>query len=302
MTGLKLSQAEHDRLARRYRLRRYGLAFIFLSPSFFFLIVVLLIPSLWVIYLSFHQGGIFNAARFVGLNNWIAIVGDPVAWQAARNTVVYALLVTPLSFVVSMGLAMMLKRIVVGKGIFRAVLYFPTLTPYVIAALIWTFVVHPDFGVLSVLLRLAGFDTVNWLGPDLALISVVMLEFWHGVGYWTLIFLAALVGLPDELYQAAKIDGARGVRLFWYVTLPLLRPVLTFALVMATIFNIRVFDPILVLTDGGPAYSTESIAVYLYKQTFTNFNPGGGAAMGVVMLAVVLVLTFAQLRLLRRRW
>jgi ABC-type sugar transport system permease subunit len=129
-----------------------------------------------------------------------------------------------------------------------------------------------------------------------------MLEFWHGLGYWTIIFLAALVSMPEEMFQAAEVDGARGVRQFWHITLPLLRPTLLFALVMATIWNIQVFDPVLVLTDGGPAHTSETIVVYLYKQTFQFFNPGKGAATSLLLLVTILSLTVVQLRLLRHRY
>jgi ABC-type sugar transport system permease subunit len=298
---LRLSAEEHARLARRYRWRRYGIGYAFIAPAYFFIILVLVVPAIWVIYLSFHQGGILDEAEFVGLDNWIGIFRDSIAWQAARNTLLYLVVVTPLSFAAALCLAMALRRISAGHNTLRAIIYFPTLTPYVMAALIWTFVVHPEFGILNVLLRLAGVAPVNWLGPQTSLLSVIMLEFWHGLGYWTIIFLAALVGMPEELFQAAAVDGARGARQFWHITLPLLRPTFLFALVMATIWNIQVFDPVIVLTDGGPAHTSETIVVYLYKQTFQFFNPGRGAAMSVLLLVIILSLTVVQLRLLRDR-
>jgi ABC-type sugar transport system permease subunit len=197
---------------------------------------------------------------------------------------------------------MLLKRIILGSTTLKAILYFPTLTPYVMAALIWTYVIHPDFGVLNYLLRLAGFNAVNWLGPQWALVTIAMLEVWRGIGFWTLLFLAALISLPEELYQAAKVDGARSFSQFWHITLPLLRPTFVFAVVMATIWNFQVFDSIIILTDGAPNNGTASVAWYIYKQTFTFSNVGIGAAMSVLMLFAIMALTLIQLRLLRRRW
>jgi ABC-type sugar transport system permease subunit len=240
--------------------------------------------------------------RFVGLANWQTIFKDRVALLAIRNTLLYMLMAIPTVFAIGLGLALLLKRIILGNTFFKAVLYFPTLTPYVMAALIWTFIIHPEFGVLNVLLRLSGFNPLNWLSPDLALVTIAMLEVWRGVGFWTLLFLAALISLPEELYQAAKVDGASSVSQFWHITLPLLRPTFAFAVVMATIWNFQVFDSIIILTDGGPNYSTASVAWYVYKQTFTFSNVGVGAAMSVLMLLAILVLTLVQLRLLRRRW
>jgi ABC-type sugar transport system permease subunit len=299
---LRLSAEEHRRLSRRYRWRRHKIGYAFIAPSYFFIILVLVVPAIWVVYLSFHQGGVLDKPKFIGLANWTQILSDSIAWQAARNTLVYLFVATPLSFAAALGLAMALRRVAAGHNTLRAIIYFPTLTPYVMSALIWTFVVHPKFGILNVLLGLVGVAPVNWLGPGTSLLSVIMLEFWHGLGYWTIIFLAALVSMPEELFQAAEVDGARGVRQFWHITLPLLRPTLLFAVVMATIWNIQVFDPVLVLTDGGPAHTSETIVVYLYKQTFQFFNPGKGAATSVLLLGIILLLTVVQLRLLRRRY
>jgi ABC-type sugar transport system permease subunit len=302
MSVMRLSAAEHERLARSYRWRRYSLAYLFILPSGFFVVVALLIPSLWVLYLSFHKGGILEPAQFVGMANWQAIFKDRVALLAIRNTLLYMLMAIPTVFAIGLCLAMLLKRIIRGSVFFKAILYFPTLTPYVMAALIWTYVIHPDFGVLNYLLRLTGFSAVNWLGPQFALVTIAMLEVWRGIGFWTLLFLAALISLPEELYQAAKVDGARSFALFWHITLPLLRPTFVFAAVMATIWNFQVFDSIIVLTDGAPNNGTASVAWYIYKQTFTFSNVGIGAAMSVLMLVAILLLTIVQLRLLRRRW
>ena len=139
------------------------------------------------------------------------------------------------------------------------------------------------------------------MGSTSPLVSVAMLEVWRGIGFWTLLFLAALISLPEELYQAAKVDGASSFSQWWHITLPLLRPTFVFAVVMATIWNFQVFDSIIILTDGAPNYGTASIAWYVYKQTFTFSNIGVGAAMSVLMLFAILALTLIQLRLLRRR-
>jgi len=302
MSTMRLTRAQHQALARGYRWRRYALAYLFLAPSAFFLALGLLIPSLWVVYLSFHKGGILEPTRFVGFANWQAIFKDRVALLSIQNTLAYMLMAIPSVFAISLGLALILKRIILGSTLFKAILYFPTLTPYVMAALLWTFVIHPDFGVLNTLLRLVGAKPLNWLGPELALASIAMLEVWRGIGFWTLLFLAALISLPEELYQAAKVDGAGAFQQFWHITLPLLRPTFVFAVVMATIWNFQLFDSVIILTDGGPTNRTATMAWYIYKNTFQFSNIGVGAAMSVIMLVAILVLTLVQLRLLRRRW
>jgi ABC-type sugar transport system permease subunit len=207
----------------------------------------------------------------------------------------------PTVFVISLSLALLLKRVTRGGGFFRAAIYFPTLSPIILAALLWIFVVHPDFGVLNYLVRLFGFDAVNWLGTGSALPTIAMLEVWRGIGFWTMLFLAALLGLPEELYQAAKIDGATSWAQFRFLTLPLLRPIFVFAFIMATIFNFQIFDSVLILTDGGPQHQTATMVWYIYKNTFQFSKPGVGAAMSFLMLVMILLLTITQMVLLRQR-
>lgn len=299
--AMRLSAAEHKRLRRNYYWRRYLTAYLFLLPNLIFFFVFLVLPSWWVLYLSFHEGGILGAPRFVGFKNWWLIWQDKIALRTLFNTVYYMLIAIPSVFVISMGLALLLKRLLRGITVIRAALYFPTLSPIVLAALLWIFVIHPDFGVLNFLLRLFGFEAVNWLGPGTALPTIALLEVWRGVGFWTMLFLAALLGLPQELYDAAKIDGAGNWAQFRHITLPLLRPTFVFAFIMATIFNFQLFDSVYILTDGGPQNQTATVVWYIYKNTFQFDKPGVGAAMSVMMLIVILILTLIQLGLLRRK-
>jgi ABC-type sugar transport system permease subunit len=299
--AMRLSVAEHRRLRRKYYWRRYLTAYLFLLPNFIFFFVFLVLPSWWVLYLSFHEGGILGAPRFVGLKNWWLIWQDKVAHRTLFNTVYYMLIAIPSVFVISMALALLLKRLMRGVAAIRAAIYFPTLSPIVLAALLWIFVIHPDFGILNFLLRLFGFEAVNWLGPGTALPTIAMLEVWRGTGFWTMLFLAALLSLPQELYDAAKIDGAGSWAQFRYLTLPLLRPTFVFAFIMATIFNFQLFDSVYILTDGGPQNQTATVVWYIYKNTFQFDKPGVGAAMSFIMLIIILILTFIQLAVLRRK-
>jgi ABC-type sugar transport system permease subunit len=298
---MRLSTAEHRRLRRKYNWRRYATAYLFLLPNLIFFFIFLVLPFFWVFYLSFQEGGILSPPQFVGLKNWRFILQDTVARRTIFNTLYYMLMAIPTVFVIAMGLALLLKRIVYGIGLIRAAIYFPTLSPIVLASLLWIFVVHPDFGILNFLARATGFGPVNWLGPGTALPTIAMLEVWRGIGFWTMLFLAALLGLPQELYDAAKIDGAGNWAQFRYITLPLLRPIFVFAFVMATIFNFQLFDSVFILTDGGPQHQTATIVWYIYKNTFQFSKPGVGAAMSFLMLVMILFLTVSQMYLLRRR-
>jgi ABC-type sugar transport system permease subunit len=182
-------------------------------------------------------------------------------------------------------------------------LYIPTLTPYAVAALIWLFMYQRDFGALNMALDRIGVGPQNWLGDtSLVIPSIAMLEVWRGIGFWALLFLAALLGLPKELYQAATLDGASTWRRFIHITLPLMRPTFFFAVVMATIWNSQLFDSVSILTDGGPANSSVTVVWYIYKAMFQfNDQTGFAAALSFLLLAFILLLTAIEIRLLRKK-
>jgi ABC-type sugar transport system permease subunit len=300
---MRLSSEEHRRLARRYRMRRAMTAYGFLLPSAVFFIAFLLIPLGYLFYLTFHNGGIITPATYVGLENWRKLWGNDLIVTAIKNTAWYCLLAIPSVFVIGMVLALCLQRISRGGSFFRSLLYIPTLTPYAVAALVWLFVVQRDFGALNMTLDLFGFAPRNWLGDtSLVIPSIALLEVWRGVGFWTLVFLAALLALPQELYQAATIDGANAWRRFIHITLPLMRPTFFFAVVMATIWNFQLFDSVSILTDGGPANASVTVVWYIYKAMFQfNNQTGFAAALSFLLLLFILLLTMVEIRLLRRR-
>jgi ABC-type sugar transport system permease subunit len=300
---MRLSPQEHERLRRQHARRRALTAYAFLLPNAIFFIAFLLIPVIFLLYLTFHNGGIITPAEFVGLDNWRQAWSDELVRTTIRNTVYYCLLAIPTVFIIGMILALCLQRVGRGSGPFRSLFYLPTLTPYVTAALIWLFIVQRDFGALNVFLGLFGIPPQNWLGnPTLVMPSIAMLEVWRGVGFWTLLFLAALLALPPELYQAATIDGASGWQQLRHITLPLMRPTFFFAVVMATIWNLQLFDSVSILTDGGPSNASATVVWYIYKAMFQfNDKTGFAAALSFVLLLFILALTVVEIRLLRKR-
>jgi multiple sugar transport system permease protein len=301
--SLRLSAEEHRRLRRQYRWRRALTAYAFLLPNAVFFVAFLLIPVVYLLVLTFHEGGIITPARFVGLTNWRSVLSDDLVRTCIANTAYYCILAIPTVFVIGMALALCLQRIPHGSRFFRSLFYLPTLTPYVTAALIWLFVVQRDFGALNLILGLVGIPPQNWIGsPTLVMPSIALLEVWRGVGFWTLLFLAALLALPGELYQAATIDGANAWQRFVHITLPLLRPTFFFAVVMATIWNVQLFDSVSILTDGGPANASATVVWYIYKAMFQfNDKTGFAAALSFLLLLFILVLTLIEIRLLRKR-
>jgi multiple sugar transport system permease protein len=295
-----LSKAEHRRMARRVRLRREATAWGFLGPMFFFFVVFLVVPTLGVLWWSTQSGGLVTGTKFVGLNNYTGLPGQILAATAITNTFKFALMSIPLILVFAFGIAMLLSRVKRGGAVYRFLVYFPVLVPGVVAALIWIFLTNVDFGLFNTVLRSVGQPKQVWLGAGLALPMLALLDVWRNVGYWAIFFLAAIIGLPEELYQAAQLDGAGLRQRFLRITLPLMRRMILFALVVATIWGLQIFDTPAVLTDGGPGTATVTVVYQVWRYAIGSANLAGlAAAISVALLLVILVLTLVQLRALR---
>jgi multiple sugar transport system permease protein len=299
---LTLNEAEYRRSSARYRRRRSSRAYFFLLPYLVPFAAFLLIPAFWSIWLSFNKGGILDSAKFVGFANWREISNDTELTGAIRNTAVYAVEAIVLVFTLAIGLAMLLNRYRKGSNIYKLALYVPLLAPAVLVGLIWQFLTNYDFGLFNLTLNSIGLGRLNILGSGtLALLTIVLAEVWRGLGFWTLYFLASLQNIPEELMDAARVDGARGLQRFRRITLPLLRPMLLFAVVIAIIANFQVFDTVYVLTQGGPNESTSTLVWFIWKTLFQFQEPGQGYAAAVVLLGIILTLTGVSFWLLSDR-
>lgn len=298
----KLTAQEHRRLARRYRNRQTMRAYAFLAPNLFFFLLFLVVPCVWLLWTTFHSGGVYSSPEFVGLDNWEQAFSDSLVSATVKNTFMLALMTIPLLLAVGLGLAMLMRNIGRGGPFLRAALYLPTLTPLVIVGSIWLFLVHPDFGALNLGLRALGGDSVNWVGDtDVAMPTIAMVEIWRGMGFWALFFLAALLALPGELYHAAHLDGAGAWQRFRYLTLPLLRPTFLFAVVVAMFYSLQIFDTVFIMTDGGPANSTATVSWYIYKSIYVYDQAGFGATLAFVLLLMILAMTLVTFRIFRPR-
>jgi ABC-type sugar transport system permease subunit len=299
---LRVSKAEHRRLRRRYSLGRIGIAIAFLLPNLVFLTVFLILPLVQVFIEMFQTGGLIEPIRFVGLRNWERLPQDPVVLQTLGNTLHYAVIIIPTMLILGLLIALVLQNVTRGGAVLRALIYLPVLAPTVIVGLIWLFLLDPDLGAFNLFLRLVGAQPQLWLGStSLALPSVAAMEVWRSMGFWALYFLAALIGMPRELFQAAQLDGANAMQRLRFVTLPLMRRVFLFAIVLSTIFVLQIFDSVYVMTDGGPANTTATFVWYIYHALFFFYRTGFGATMAVVLLLIILALSLVQMRLLRNR-
>jgi ABC-type sugar transport system permease subunit len=298
----RLSPDEHRRLARQRRLRRELTGWAFLAPMFLFFVVFLLAPVILVFWWSTQEGSLTTGSEYVGLANFRRLPNQIDAPIAINNTLRFAAMSVPAMLVIALAVALLLARVGRSGTMYRFLIYFPALVPGVVAGLIWIFLTNVDFGLFNTLLRSAGLTTVTWLGPKSALQVIAALDVWRSFGFWAIFFLAAIIGLPGELYQAAALDGANAWQRFLKLTLPLLRRVILFAVVVATIYGLQVFDTALILTSGGPGTSTLTIVYRIWTYIFGSTDKVGyGAAISVVLLVAILILTLIQLRLLRGR-
>jgi putative chitobiose transport system permease protein len=289
---------------RKRSRRNLFLAYGFLAPAFFFLIVFMAIPLVAAIYLSFTSYDLLNAPEWVGIENYAKLIEDPLFWRGLRNAFIY-LIVTPILIVLSISLAIVVNRNLRGVFIFRTIYYIPAVTSVVAVGMIFEFVFAEPSGLINGLLRSLGLieRPINFLThPDSTLISIMLVTIWRGIGFYMVIFLAALQAVPEELYEAAAIDGANRVQQHLYVTVPSIRPAIIFVAIISSISALKIFEEIWVMTDGtgGLLDSALTLMFYLYRQGFVNLELGYASAIAVVFTLITLGLSMLNLRYLER--
>jgi len=288
---------------RRRRIRKVrDTLFIYalLLPSLAIILCFSVIPMFWSFAYSFTSGGMLGERQFVGLQNYFTAATNPIFLRTLGNTTQYAVLTVPTVIVIALIVAIIIFQIPFWQGFFRGTVYFPLITPIVIAANVWAYIVNRDFGPLNYVLSFFGIQKIDWLGdPRWAIPAIVLLEIWRGFGFYVIVFFAALQAIPKELYESARLDGAVGLRLVWSITLPLLRPALGFAFIVATIWNFQLFDAVFVLTRGGPAWATSTVSWYVYQQAFLSDRVGFASTMSIVLLVIILTLSLIQIRYFR---
>ncbi|MCE7946995.1 MAG: sugar ABC transporter permease [Chloroflexi bacterium CFX4] len=289
---------------RRRERRRTLTAYGFLLPSFVFFFIFLIIPLITVVYLSFTNYNIVTAPQWVGMDNYTRLFQDPLFWRGLRNSFIY-LVVTPILITLSIALAIVVNRKLRGIFVFRTIYYIPAVTSVVAVGMIFEIVFAEPSGLINgVLLALGWIERpLNFLThPDSTLISVMLVTIWRGIGFYMVIFLAALQAVPEELYEAAAIDGANRFQQHLYITVPGIRPAIIFVAIISSISALKVFEEIFVMTDGsaGVLDSALTLMFYLYRQGFVNLNAGYAAAIAVIFTIVTLGFSIANLRFLER--
>lgn len=275
----------------------------FILPNFIGLFIFTLIPIVFAFILSFMEWDTANPMVFVGLDNFMRLFKDSTFKIAFNNTLYYAVGTVPLTMIAALGLAMILNKNIKGRNLFRTAFFFPYIASLIAVVVVWNMLFHPDMGPVNSLLSFLGVKevprwaaSVRWAMPTVILFSV-----WKYMGYYMVMYLAALQGVPRELYEAGEIDGTNKWQSFRYITLPTLTPTTFFVVIMLTIQCFKVFDIIYAMTGGGPGRSTTVLVSYIYSKAFTEFDFGYASAMSMILFVAVLIITLVQFRA-EKRW
>jgi ABC-type sugar transport system permease subunit len=258
------------------------------------------VQSAWM---SLHNWSIGSSHhQFVGVGNYTNLWHDSRFWNALRVTCVYTLVVGAGQLVVGLALALRLQRTSWYTAILRSAFFFPFIASLVVTGIVWQFLLDPQVGLIDGWLHKLGFGATNWLqSTSLALPTLIVVGIWKNVGFAMIVLLAGLQTVPEDLHEAARLDGASAAQRLRYVVLPALRPPILFIAVMATINGLQLFDLNYVMTGGGPLFHTESVVMYLYQRGFIEFKLGYATAIAMVLFAIILAVSALQLRLLRYR-
>lgn len=297
-TSRRRSRTPGGRLSRKSSEAIAG--YLFVLPDMVGLIVFVMVPIAAAGYFSLQDWNGLSPATYIGLANYEELLGDPAFFDSIRVTLTYVALFVPALIILSLGLAMLVNQGLRFTWFFRSAFFLPVMFSLVVASVVWTQIFQEKGGLLNSGLTAIGLPAQPWLGsPDQALISIVIVALWQGIGYNMIIFLAGLQDIPTEYYDAAAVDGATSVRQFRHVTLPLLRRTMVFVIVTSLIVAFQVFDPIFVMTSGGPASSTTSTVFYIYETAFSFLRLGYASAVSVVLFLLIFAFTGLQLRLFR---
>ena len=299
--GLNAAEPPRSAVARQTRRARpWRTAFILLSPSLLFLAAFTYWPVVTVIAQSLFEQRL-DAPGQIGLGNYRRLFADPHFVTAARNTLFYTLGTVGPSLCLALAFAVALREDRRVARVLRTVIVMPQLIPLVAAAALFSFVLLPERGLLDHYLARLGIDATNWLGnPDLALGSIIAITVWKNTGYYMLFFLAGLAGIPEELHEAARIDGAGAATRFRRIILPLLGPTIGFVLVIGLLNALTQIDHVIVMTQGGPSDATTMLLYYIYQQAEQNYDPGLAAAATVVSVGVLFAIAIGSFRTLER--
>lgn len=275
----------------------------FIAPALLLITLFVVVPCIWGIGMSFSQFDGISSPRYVGIENYARMKGDPLVWTTLLNTALFVVLTLPTGLALSLAIAMALhQKWFLGRSWMRAIYFLPNVTSLAAVAFVWEWLLNPEYGLINAGLRAVGMKGLGWLSdPSLAMPTVATVSVWHGLGFGVLIYLSGLRSIPEEVLEAAKIDGAGAWQSFRHVTWPLLTPTTMFLTMMGVIGGFQVFQSVYIMTGGGPLDKTRVYLFYLWQTAFQNLDFGYASAMAVLLFAIVMTLTLIQRHYYNRR-
>jgi len=276
--------------------------YIFTAPALAHLSIFAIWPILFVIYMSLFRWELLGGrGDFVGLGNFALLLQDTAFFNAIKNSALFTLGTVPVSLLLSLALASLMAQPLRAIGLFRTLYFLPVVTSTVAVAMVFSWIYHPEFGLLNYGLKLVGLSGPNWLGdPRFALSALMIMSVWKGLGYQVVIYLAGISAIPKDIYEAADLEGASAWHRFWHITVPLLKPTTAFLAVTGVIGSFQVFTSVYTMTEGGPLRSTDVVVYHIFKSAFERFHLGYASAQALILFAIILTATLLQVRLLRR--
>ncbi len=279
-----------------------ALPYIMVLPAICIFAVFVIWPVIYMVYVSFFDWNMIAPMEYIGLENYIDMARDKDFWKVLGNTFSYMLMTVPTTIILSLLIAVYLKKNTAVNRLVQSVMFLPNIISLVSISFIWMWMMDEDRGLFNFVLGLMGGDPVNWLGdPKVAMLSLAIVGVWKSLGINVLIFVAALQGIPGYLYEAAALDKAKPVSVFFRITLPMLSPTLFFLALTGIIGSFKTFESISLMTGGGPADSTNTLVYELYQQGFVYYNTGYASAMGVVLMVLVGVMTLVYFTALQKK-
>lgn len=274
--------------------------YLFIFPAVVGFIIFFALPAVRGLLISFTNWNLLTPPEYVGLQNYQKLLGDANFWNSVQVTIKYVIFNIPLQVILAMALAVFMDRVFQKSAWLRNIIVIPWLLPGVVVALLWMWMLDNRLGIVNEVLNVLGLPSQAFLGSvDQVIPSIALINIWRYVGYTSILIFAGLKTIPQQLYDAAAIDGANGARQFWSVTLPLLRPVLAFVLITHIIGSFQIFDTIAVTTGGGPVKASQVLYWYIYEFAFVRFNMGYSTTIATVLFVVLVGVTLLQMRFFR---
>ncbi len=274
------------------------MAYVFITPTLLLFAIFTIIPVVMALYLSFTNYDVLSRMDWVALDNYKRLFKDSLYWTTFKNVIFYSVIFVPLNILMSLGLAMLMNFKRFGVRMFRTFNYLPTLTSAVAAATVWIWLLHPEFGLVNSMLGWFGITGPAWLAQtETAMPSIIMVTLWQSIGSNMVIYIAGLQGVPDYLYESAKLDGASAFARFRYITWPQLRPTTFLISTMAIIGALQLFDQAFVLTQGGPGNVTKTPVYLIYQQGFKQLQMGYASAQAFVLAIAILIFSLINMRI-----